>query len=1231
MDSTNCHKSDGRPARANLQWLSLRDAWVAALLVFLITIVAGISLYYRATYLFSVQFHTDLETLAKAAAAFVDGDLHRELKSSQDTTTTAYNTLLERLRDFQNAVPSLRYVYTVVLKDETVFFVVDAAPPEDTDGDGVIDQAGLFEPYDNPDPEMLDALRKNVVLSTPEPYSDKWGVFITAYAPFYDSQGDPVGVVGLDIDASDYVRKLRTMQLAALSGLFPGLVLSVFVGVLVKRKRLTEYERDAQARVVIERTRREQEVLCMLTHYPVENSIRVRDFAEQALKAISAAISIDFAGIWKISDENKAPACVAFIQKGDMTVSPREFPMERLNQMNDCRFVVFREDLSFPKVGCAGKPENYEMSVGVSLLIPMQSENRFLGYLYTGRLSQQNEFQPDEITFLVQVADQFAIKLTDVARRNAEEELEFQKRRLESVIEGAYVGTWEIDFQEKMVKVNRRWLQIIGKPDETSTTMTLDEWLSSFADEYREEVRQTLDSHLNNLQPYFDCEVRVSSNRNADIWVHDRGRIMIRDESGNPVQMAGTRTDITARKRDEAALRALNEQLQTAIARAKELAAEAERANNAKSEFLANISHEIRTPMNGIIGMTGLLLDTPLSPEQRRCAETVRSCSESLLALINDVLDFSKIEAGKLDLEILSFDLRSFIEDFSSMMAVRATEKSLEYVHVISPKVPAFVKGDPGRLRQILNNLVGNAIKFTSSGEVVLRVELVEELENSVFLRFTVSDTGIGIPEDRLPILFERFTQVDASTSRKFGGTGLGLAIAKQLVQLMNGQIGVQSELGKGSTFWFTVELQKQIDVTPLVFSPHLGEIAGSRILVVDDNATSREVLIAQLQQWGVTAVEASNAQSALTILEEASKEIRPFDSVIIDKSMPGMDGTTLAQRIKNNPWIRKPHLILLTSLGIRGEAEVAGASGFEAYLVKPVRANDLLSTLQMLMAPACSEEKTTGLITRHTVRESVQRSCRVLVAEDNQTNQQVAIALLKKLGYNAEAAANGEEALKALELIPYGLVLMDVQMPELDGLEATRIIRDSKSKVLQHDIPVIAVTAHASSEDRERCLNAGMNDYIVKPINPRALEEVLRRWLPLHDYLKTHVKNRESQGPAPSPQESRRIFDIDALRQRLMGDDELVEEVLKNFLTDIPQRLDSLRTSLGNQDFKGIERMAHTIKGAAANISAESLRETAFNLEQAAKTGDIKQSGVEFEALTRQFELLRETIENRV
>jgi two-component system, sensor histidine kinase and response regulator len=672
----------------------------------------------------------------------------------------------------------------------------------------------------------------------------------------------------------------------------------------------------------------------------------------------------------------------------------------------------------------------------------------------------------------------FIVDITE--RKRAEERLRESEQRFRALVEHtpAITYTQTIEGGDSTFYVSPQVERMLGYGLEE-----LDEsepmWSLMHPDD--KEWALAKDAHSNRTGEPFEAEYRLFRKDGSVVWVRDEAVLISHEESGKQIWQ-GVMYDITERKRAE-----------VEMLKARETAEEASRA---KSQFLANMSHEIRTPMNGVIGMTDLLLDTDLSEDQRELAETVRSSGEHLLAVINDILDFSKIEAGKVEVEVIDFELRSMIEHASALLVEHAHKKGLELVVSAGPDVPTALRGDPGRLRQVLVNLLSNAIKFTERGEVVLRVTPVDEAGNTVTLRFEVSDTGIGMTAEQRERLFRAFSQADTSTTRRYGGTGLGLAISKQLVSLMGGRIGVESEPGRGSTFWFTLPLERQ-PKTAAVIRRRLQSLQNRRALVVDDSETNRRVLCEQLAAWGMRVAGARGGEEALEELRSAARDEEPYELAILDMQMPRMDGMELARRTREDPLLRSVKLLLLTSMGVRGEGEESRRAGIEAYLVKPVRQSELYDALATVMAMpegALDEER---LVTRHSLREARAHVPRVLVAEDNVVNQRVAQRLLERLGCRVDVAADGAEALLLSSRTDYAAIFMDVQMPGTDGYEATAELRRRESEEGRKPVPVVAMTANAMEGDREEALAAGMDDYVSKPVNREVLEAILERWIP--------------------------------------------------------------------------------------------------------------------------------------
>jgi signal transduction histidine kinase/CheY-like chemotaxis protein len=697
--------------------------------------------------------------------------------------------------------------------------------------------------------------------------------------------------------------------------------------------------------------------------------------------------------------------------------------------------------------------------------------------------------------------------------------------------------------------------------------------------------------------PFIQCEITPGVLRIQYITVTS-----IPSQSGSGFQAVFSIQDITdlTRRLDESrrtSAELANElrqraALQNDLCKAKDAA---DAANRAKSDFLANMSHEIRTPMNGILGMIGLVLDGQLDLCQRRRAEAVRSSADDLLAILNDILDHSKIEAKKLQLETTELDVRALVEAVADLVAVTAQKKGLEVLCFVHPDVPTELRGDPMRLRQVIMNLASNAVKFTAHGEVSIAVELAQPGDPAT-LRFEVADSGIGIPPDKVDLLFRPFSQADTTTTRRYGGTGLGLSIVARLVELMGGQVGFSSEEGQGSRFWFTARFERPAAATPPLPSlPHL------RILVVDDNATSREVLANVLGLWQCGVTLAFDVETALEQLRSAGAA---FDVAIVDLQMPGAGGEQFAAELHADAALAGLPLLLMTPLTETSDSGHWRALGFAAHVTKPVKQNELASALASIFdCPAAAAAiRPSPDAVPHSDRAS-RALLKVLLVEDNQINQMVARGMLKNLGYGADVAADGRTALRALARMDYDLVLMDCQLPDLDGYEATRLIRNPASEVRNHDIPVVAMTANAMAGDREKCLASGMNDYISKPIDSVLLERVMERWTAgIRQVCDVPPETAAPTAPLTSAVE----FDQEDLLERLSGNEELAQRIISRFLDGTPGQLAALGEAVSGGDATAVRHGAHAIKGAAANVGGQQIRELASKLEQLGADGDL-------------------------
>lgn len=717
----------------------------------------------------------------------------------------------------------------------------------------------------------------------------------------------------------------------------------------------------------------------------------------------------------------------------------------------------------------------------------------------------------------------------------------------------------------------------------------------------------------------------LTKNGEYRIWQYNN----VLYKEGNDEYVLGYALDISELKR-----------LEEELKEARDTALESTRL---KSEFLANMSHEIRTPMNGVIGMTDILLDVEQDKTKRDYIETIKTSSDALLTIINDILDFSKIEAGKLRIETINFDLCKTVESTVELFVEQAARKHIEIASLIEPDVAVALKGDPSRLRQILTNLIGNAVKFTEQGEVFLRVSKENETSKDVTLCFTVSDTGIGISQEAQKHLFQAFIQADGSITRRFGGTGLGLTISKQLVELMNGQLKVQSEPEKGSSFYFNVRFEKQSETTEQKNKLH-ADLQNLRVLIVDDNETNRRVISLQTASWGMKSIEATNGKEALKLLRDSANINSPFDLVILDYVIPEMNVFELARAIKEDSLIANVRIILMPSIGRRSHGQEARQAGISGYLLKPVRQSELFDCIATVMfrnihQPQLGAEQfeaQSDLVTQHTLEESrfIRRE-RILLAEDNKINQEIALHQLNRLGYQVDVVSNGLEAVKALESQDYLLVLMDCQMPEMDGYSASTEIR--RRETAQKRIPIIAITANALQGEREKCLASGMDDYLAKPFNKHELSAIVKRWLKV-DSKPSDNSLSKSENQSTSLDENDAIetainSEFEAafidLKQRLdvlemEAGSEMIDIILDMFLEDTEERLNKIISFAEQSDFHQLEHEAHALKGSCSNIGANAMANLCAQLEKQAEDSNPANMSSLIEAINKAFSLLQ-------
>lgn len=850
--------------------------------------------------------------------------------------------------------------------------------------------------------------------------------------------------------------------------------------------------------------------------------------------------------------------------------------------------------------------ESYLKPLGISAMLdaPIYLAGKIEGVVCHEYYGDTKTWSADEQTFAVAVANLVSLSLEVEERQRAEAELRSKTAFLQAQRESTLDGLIVVDAQDRRTFENRQFKEMWRLP-QTDQEMLSDEALLGHCMGMLKEP-EVLIEHYQYVLAHRDAMIRDEIEL-VDGRFFDRYCAPVLDGDGQYYGRIWTFRDITNTKHAEFELQRAAEAAQA--------------ANRAKSEFLANMSHEIRTPMNGILGMTELTLDSELTREQRENLGMVKTSADSLLQVINDILDFSKIEAGKLELDPTPFALRESLGVTMKTLGLRTHDKGLELICHIDPEVPDGLLGDALRLRQIVTNLIGNAIKFTTQGEVALRVMIESETAESVCLHFSVRDTGIGIPKDKQRLIFEAFTQADASTTRSFGGTGLGLAITSQLVTLMGGRVWVESELGSGSTFHFTARFERCSGSFSRLLRSQM-DLVGISVLIVDDNATNRAMLEITLSHWQMKPHAVSNGISAVAAMKHAVAIGQPYPLILLDANMPEMDGFAVAEQIKRDPDLAGITIMMITSSDRSGEAARCRELGIAYYLRKPISQSELLDAICNAMGTVTLAQKR---LSGSTEAEQVHRPLRILLAEDNEVNQLVAVRLLKNRGHSVEVVNNGREALAALEREAVDLVLMDVQMPEMDGLAATEAIRE-REKLSGKHVPIVALTAHAMKGDREECLAAGMDAYVSKPLRPQALFEAIAGLVPMAEDtlsipLTIDIQTTKGQQTEPA-------FDLASALARVEGDEVLLRQLIGLFFAQAEKLLPEVRSASKRGDGKALERFAHKLKGSMGCFSATAAIEAALQLEIMGREAEFGQAEEALARLEMEVARLREELE---
>lgn len=823
--------------------------------------------------------------------------------------------------------------------------------------------------------------------------------------------------------------------------------------------------------------------------------------------------------------------------------------------------------------------------MGVKSLIcaPIVYEKESFGILAVDNVKSKRTLTQSDMNLLMGLASQTALNIVGAM---AFQKLQESEGKYRTILESMEEGYFEIDLTGNFTFFNDSLCSIFGYPRDELIGMNNRDYTDP---ETSRKMYQMFNQIYHTGKPAGVTEYEIitknETRRNLELSSQ-----LIYDFEGNPIGFRGLVRDITEKK--------LAEALQQATIAA-------ETANRAKSIFLANMSHEMRTPLNGIIGMTELILDTELAEPQRELFDTVLIESNALLSIINDILDFSKIEAGMFELENIPFDLSAVMGDVANTFGARARQKGLEFIYFLSPNVPLQLIGDPGRLRQILVNLAGNSVKFTQEGEIYIHCEMVEGVEDTVKIKFLVRDTGIGIPKAKQATIFDSFVQADDSTGRKYGGTGLGTSISKELTGLMGGEIGLESEEGKGSTFWFTVVFTRQSDQEPGIKGEEI-DLSGLRVLIVDDNQANRFILTEYLRSWGSFPSEASNAGEALAILHEVSSTDQSFDLILTDLHMPETDGYELIEKIRAMDALKAvPAIVLSSGDRMRSPVDLSNL-GIERHLKKPIKRDELHSVIASVCGISEKETATSppALLEESAVESEEPQEIQILLVEDYPTNQKVVLTHLRAAGYQVDLAENGYLAVEAYKRNHYDLILMDIQMPVMDGYEATEMIRSLEQDSTETErVPIVAMTAHAVKGYIEKCMDVGMDDYTVKPVRRKELLAAVKKWVGAGTHPEATLETRE---PQPIMDTGSAPMDFEKALEEFMGKKEILVEVLGEFVEILKSQIRIMRQAISTGDTERLWREAHAIKGGAANLVADELSRLALEIEKVGKTGTL-------------------------